>query len=324
VTALLGHDGPGAAFLAAMRADALHHAWLLAGPRGVGKAGFARAAALRLLAGDLPPEAGLDVPEDHPAARLAAADTHPDLRTLARLPKDPEKPDRDLARAITVAQVRSLGQMLATSASMGGRRVIVLDAADDLERSGANALLKSLEEPPAGAVFLLVSHAPGRLLPTIRSRCRLLRFDALGDADMDAALARAAPDATAEERAALVRAGGGSPGRAMRYAGLDVAGIDRALAEIAERGDADNTRRSALSEALAAPSAQPRYEAFLDRAPASLAAAARRRTGLALKTALDGYAEARDLARTALAQSLDPRGTVFEMAGIVARLASRG
>ncbi len=179
----VGNDAAQAAFAAALGGAKLHHAWLIAGPEGVGKASFARAAATRLLArasgaGALPP--GLAVPEDHPTAKLMAAGSHPDFRVMARLPKDAEKPDQDLARSITIAQVRTLQPMFATAPAMGPARVVLIDAIDDLERGGANALLKNLEEPPAGTVFLLVSHAPGRLLPTIRSRCRLLRFRAIG------------------------------------------------------------------------------------------------------------------------------------------------
>ena len=147
---------------------------------------------------------------------------------LARLPKDPEKPDQDLARSITIAQVRTLQPLFATTPSMSARRVVVIDAIDDLERGGANALLKNLEEPPAGTIFLLVSHAPGRLLPTIRSRCRLLRFEALADDEVASAIRALPPDADDEEIAALVRASDGAPGRALRYAGLDIAGIDSA------------------------------------------------------------------------------------------------
>ena len=203
----------------------MHHAWLLVGPEGVGKASFATAAAARLLAEaagevDLPP--GLALPSSSRTRQLLDAGSHPDFRVLARLPKDPEKPDQDIARSITIAQIRALGPMFATRPSMGPRRVVVIDAADDLERSGANALLKSLEEPPAGTVFLLISHAPGRLLPTIRSRCRLLRFEALDDDKMAMALRQSLPDAEQADIAALVAAGEGAPGQALRYAGLDV------------------------------------------------------------------------------------------------------
>ncbi len=323
MTELFGQSEAHTAFTAALRSGALHHAWLLVGPEGVGKASFAHAAALRMLAeasatGVTAP--GLVVPDGHPARSLVDAGSHPDLRILQRLPKDADKPDQDLARSVTIAQVRSLQPMFATTPSMGARRVVLIDAADDLERNGANALLKNLEEPPVGTIFLLVSHAPGRLLPTIRSRCRVLRFGALDDDDMAKALRGALPDADDAEIAALVRTGEGAPGRAIRYAGLDIAALDSAIAGIASDGDPMNARRAALAKALAGKGNAPRYEAFLDRVPAMIAREARTRSGMRLKTALDAQAAARDLAGAALGLSLDAQATVFEMAAIVATL----
>ncbi len=323
MTEIFGNAAAQSAFLAAMRGGALHHAWLLTGPQGVGKASFARLAAMRMLADGANPDAapaGFDVPQGDRTRTLIEAGSHPDYRLLARLPKDPEKPDQDLARSITIAQVRTLQPLFATTPSMSARRVVVIDAIDDLERGGANALLKNLEEPPAGTIFLLVSHAPGRLLPTIRSRCRLLRFEALGQDEVTKAIRALRPEADDEEVAALVRASDGAPGRALRYAGLDIAGIDSALAEIARDGDRDNGRRLKLAKALGSKTSQPRYEAFLDRAQAFVADQARTRSGPALRTALDAHAAARDLAGAAVGLSLDAQATVFEMAGIVASL----
>lgn len=171
---ILGHDEQTAAFLDAARSGRMHHAWLLAGPQGIGKAGFAQAAARWLLAsaaGPAVPHNRLDVSGDHPIASLLDAGSHPDFKVLQRLPKAGSE---ELARSITVDQVRGLQPLFATTPSLSPRRVVLIDAIDDLERGAANALLKNLEEPPAGTVFLLVSHAPGRLLPTIRSRCRTL------------------------------------------------------------------------------------------------------------------------------------------------------
>jgi len=323
MTELFGNADAHAAFAAALRSGSLHHAWLLVGPEGVGKASFARLAALRMLAeasatGVAAPD--LHVPEGHTTRALVAAGSHPDLRILHRLPKDADKPDQDLARSITIAQVRSLQPMFATTPSMGARRVVIIDAADDLERNGANALLKNLEEPPVGTVFLLVSHAPGRLLPTIRSRCRVLRFGLLEDGDMRRALGSILPDADADEIDVLVRTGEGAPGRAVRYAGLDIAGLDAAIAAIAADGDPMNARRAALARALSGKGHAPRYEAFLGRAATIIAREARGRTGTRLKTALDAQAAARELAGAALGLSLDAQATVFEMASIVATL----
>lgn len=323
MTLPVGNDAAHAAFAAAVESGALHHAWLFAGPEGVGKASFARAAALRLLAegaspGTLPP--GFDVPEGDRTRSLIAAGSHPDYREMARLPKDADKPGQDLARSISIAQVRSLQPLFATTPSMSSRRVVLIDAIDDLERGGANALLKNLEEPPAGTIFLLISHAPGRLLPTIRSRCRLLRFDPLDDRLMAGVLRAQLPQCDDAEIAALVKAGHGAPGRALGFAGLELAKLDDAMAAIARDGDPGNARRTRLAKLLAPKAAQPRYEAFLDRAPAFIASAAPSRQGRRLQTALDSYDAARALAASARGLSLDSQATVYEMAGLVAKL----
>lgn len=320
MTSLLGNAAAQAGFRAALDSGALHHAWLIAGPEGVGKASFARAAALRMLAEAVDPSLprGFAVPEGHRTASLFAAGSHPDYRLLERLQKDPDKPE--LARSITIAQVRTLQPMFATAPAMSSRRVVVIDAIDDLERNGANALLKNLEEPPAGTIFLLVSHAPGKLLPTIRSRCRLLRFERLTDAEVATVLRAQSPEAEEAEIAALVAAADGAPGRGLRFAGLDLAKVDQAIAAIAADGDPDNGLRAALAKQLSGKPAQARYEAFLDRVPAFIAGVAKQRSGEPLRTALDAHTAARDLAGAAPGLSLDASGTVFEMAGIVARL----
>lgn len=309
-----GNAAAQALFRSAMDAGTLHHAWLLSGPQGIGKSTFAREAATSLLS-----EAARDLGSARTRA-LIEAGSHPDFRVLERLPKD-GKPDAELARSITISQVRSLNPLFATTPSLSSRRVILIDAVDDLERSGANALLKNLEEPPAGTIFLLISHAPGRLLPTIRSRCRLLRFEPLDREDMAAALDALLPEATSDERDTLIRVGMGSPGRALRFAGLGLEKIDEALQRIARDGDRDNAERVRLMRALSLKAAQPRYEAFLDRVPTFLAEQAPYRSGQALRTALDAYDDARRIASSARALSLDAGGTVFELAGVVARLA---
>lgn len=317
LTRLIGNDAPQDAFAAALASGSLHHAWLIAGPEGVGKGSFARAAGASLVGGGAQRDA------------LIEARAHPDFKLVERevwskpgvlVSYDERKEGEAPARSIRVDQIRWLRAALATRPSMGERRAVVIDAVDDLEPGGANALLKSLEEPPPGTVFLLVSHAPGRLLPTIRSRCRLLRFGLLNDAEMRAVLVAARPGLDDEELAALVAVGEGSPGRALRFAGLDVQGLDRTIAAIAADGDPDNARRSALGRALAGKTATMRYEAFLERVPAYLAAQARRRSGPALASTLDAHARARDAAGAALGLSLDPQATVWEMAGLLAGL----
>lgn len=309
------------ALSAAMEQGRLHHAWLLAGPSGIGKALFAEAAAARYLAeasGHALAGDGFAPPADHPTARLIAAGSHPDYRRLARLPRDKGV---DLARNVTIDQVRGLQPFFSVTPSLSPRRAIVIDAIDDLEAPAANALLKNLEEPPADTLFLLISHAPARLLPTIRSRCRLLRFSPLGAGEMSRILRRLAPSVGDDDIAALVAGGGGSPGRAMAMAGLDIAGLDAAIDEIARTGDPTNGGRAALARQLALKAAQPRYEAFLDRLPGMIAGRARERRGLPLEQAIGLWEEARAIASRARTLSLDPQTTVFELAGLAAALA---
>jgi DNA polymerase-3 subunit delta' len=319
---LHGHDSAVAAFRDALDSGRLHHAWLVSGPEGVGKALFAAKAALRVLAqgqGSLD-SPGLDVSDEHPAARLVSAGSHPDLMKLERLPKE-NSSTGELARSIGVDQVRSLQRLFNTTASLSAWRAVIVDSIDDLERNAANALLKNLEEPPPSSVFFLVSHSPERLLPTIRSRCRLLRLSRLDGQAMSSALRAALPDADESEIRELVTAGDGSPGRALAWRGLDVAGLDRAMAELVREGDPANARRSALAQSLALKSAQPRYEAFLARAPSVIAAEAKERRGPALAQALAAWERAQGLASSARGLSLEPESVVFELAGMLASLA---
>lgn len=330
---LYGHDAAVAAFRAGMASGRLHHAWLITGPEGVGKALFAEKAVARLLAEAAGPPVsapGLDVPDEHPTARLLEAGSHPDFMRLERLPRDDKLralprsdwPDGvELARSITVDQVRGLQRLFATTASLSPWRAVLIDSIDDLERSGANALLKNLEEPPPSSVFFLVSHAPERLLPTIRSRCRQLRLSALADDAMTSALAAALPDADATEIATLREVGQGSPGHAIAFRGLEIDALDRAMRDLVREGDPTNARRSALAQSLSLKAAQPRYEAFLARAPSLIAAEAKQRRGPSLAEALRLWEKASDLAGSATRLSLDPQTVVFELAGLLATLA---
>lgn len=331
---IIGHDAPIADFLSAMRGPRMHHAWLITGPEGVGKASAATALAKRLLceaAGPGLPDDHLDVPENNPIGKLVDAHTHPDFILLDRLPRDMKAlrdverrdwpADVERSRNITVDQVRALGGTFALTPSYSRSRVVLVDSIDDMERGAANALLKSLEEPPQGTIFLLVSQAPGRLLPTIRSRCRMLRFGALDDDAMRVALRRRLPDIADAELAALVAAGEGAPGRALGLAGLDLAGMDASLQALARHGDPDNAVRAGLAQSLSAKAVQRRYEAFLGRAPAFIAEEARSRSGAALAAAIEAWSAARVLGESAIRQSLDPQMTVFALAGYVAGLA---
>ena len=318
---IAGQDKAIEQFLGAWKSGAMHHAWLLAGPRGIGKARFAREAAERILAEAAGPPveaSGLDVPEDHPVGRLVTVGSHPDFRFLERVEN---KSGTALARNISVDQVRSLAELFAVTPALSPWRAVVIDSVDDLEASAANALLKMLEEPPANCLFLLVSHVPGRLLPTIRSRCRRLEFQMLDDDAMTSVLAEVAPELAAAERARILPLARGSVGRALAFASLDLAPLEEQALAILRQGDRDNARRSKLAQALGAKAAADRYTAFLDMAPALIAREARHLDGDARRRALDAYARARETSRLAPRLSLDPAATVFQLGSILASVA---
>jgi len=174
-----GHDAAELAFEDARSRGRLHHAWLLTGTEGVGKATFAFRAARRLLGAPHDPSHGiLGADPTHPVSRQMMARSHPDLLVLERVGED-GKP----RRVIPVDEARKLSEFFSKSPASAPHRVAIIDAADDLNMNAANAVLKTLEEPPPQGVLLLVSHSPGGLLPTIRSRCRRLGFSAMGEAE---------------------------------------------------------------------------------------------------------------------------------------------
>jgi DNA polymerase-3 subunit delta' len=318
---VIGQERAVEQFLSAWKSGAMHHAWLLAGPRGVGKAAFAMAAAERVLAesaGPLFTSPGLDSPADHSVGRLVAAGSHPDFRLLERLVNEKTG---NLARGISVDQVRELGELFAVTPALSPWRAVVIDSVDDLEASAANALLKMLEEPPANCLFLLVSHVPGRLLPTIRSRCRRLELQPLNDDAMTSVLEGELPDLAPVERAKLLPLANGSVGRALAFASLDLAPIQEQALAILRDGDGDNARRAKLAQLLGPKAAADRYAAFLDMAPALIAREALGLDGAARRRALDAYARARETSRLAPRHSLDPAATVFQLGTILASVA---
>ncbi len=237
---LIGHEPVWREWHAARAGRRMHHAWMLVGREGLGKAAFARAAAIELVA-----ETGVPQP---------AAEQHPDILWLTPLPaNEDEVKKRDdgrpyaTKRNISVDQVRAMQRRLVTRPTLGSRRAVIIDAADLLEKGSANALLKSLEEPPQGTFFLLVVHQPGRLLPTLRSRCQVLRFQTLEAADLGRALDAQAPALDPLTREAAIAVGSGSPGAALAFAEQDLGKAWQIMRQIVARGDADMTLRAGLS-----------------------------------------------------------------------------
>ena len=260
-SAVFGHAAAEAAFLDAHAGGRLHHAWLLTGPRGIGKATLAWRIARFLLAeppdqpaglfGAPEPPASLDLPADHPVMRRTAALSEPRLLLLRRVWNTKSRPPRPQA-VITVDEARRLRDFFGLSAADGGRRVVIVDAADEMNIQAANALLKLLEEPPAGAVLLLVAHQPSALLPTIRSRCRLLRLDPLGPDALSAALVQAGLPAE-DAPPALAALAGGSVGAALQLARLDGLAIYAEIVRLFAGGPRlDRARALKLAESVAA------------------------------------------------------------------------
>ena len=265
MTGLIGHDEAWREWRRAMASDRMHHAWILAGPEGVGKGLFARAAAAELVA-----EPGVPQPpfDRHPDILLPE---HPPENKEEGKKRDDGQPFRR-KRSIPIDEIRAVQHRLVTRPTLGRRRAVIIDPADDLEKNAVNALLKSLEEPPAGTYFLLVAHRPGRLLPTIRSRCRLLRFSPLADADVERVLRADAPQADAATLAAAIAAAEGSPGAALRFVEQDLGKLHQAMLRLIREGDDQFELRGALADAIGARPDRARQQAAADLARAMVAA----------------------------------------------------
>lgn len=283
---LFGQDRAETDFLEAFNAGRLHHGWLLTGPRGVGKATLAWRIARFLLATPETGEAGpglfvdmpevpetLDIDPEHPVARRTRVLSEPGLFLLRRGPND--KGDR-ISAEIRVQEVRKLRNFFAMSASDGGRRVVIVDSADELNVSAANALLKILEEPPARATLILISHQPARLLPTIRSRCRELRLSTLDPENLTEALTRAGAPPEAEDGDALATLAGGSVGDALRLVNLEGLKLYTAIIALLESlPRLDRVRALALADLAAARGGEERRDLIFDLLDIALARLAR-------------------------------------------------
>lgn len=220
---LIGHEAPEAAFEDARSRGRLHHAWLLTGPEGVGKATFAFRAARRLLGAPADPRFGvLGSSPEHSVSRLVMARSHPDLLVIERVGEDGKA-----RKTIPVDEARKLSEFFSKSPASAPHRVAIIDAADDLNVNAANAVLKTLEEPPPHGVLLLVAHSPGRLLATIRSRCRRLGFSPLAE-DQVVAFVTARAGVNDEDALHLARMSGGAPGRAWSLAQQGAVAVDEA------------------------------------------------------------------------------------------------
>ena len=258
---LIGHEAAEQGFEASRARGRLHHAWLLTGPEGAGKASFAYRAARRLLGAPEDPAHGiLGASPDHPVSRQIIAHSHPDLFVLERIGEDGK-----VRKVIPVDEARGLSEFFSKSPASAPHRVALVDAADDLNVNAANAILKTLEEPPAKGVLLMVSHAPGRLLPTIRSRCRRLAFSPL-PLEACAAFVREREDVTPEAALRLARMAGGAPGRAWALAqGPAIALDDAARDLLADLPRLDEGLALSLTDKFRGGEGQANFNLLFDR-----------------------------------------------------------
>ncbi len=267
---LIGQKAAEDSFLDTFASGRMHHAWLMTGPLGVGKATLAWQIARFLLAtpeeeeGGLfgeapPPPTSLRIPDDHPVVRRLLAGSEGRLFVLRRAWDEDKK---RLKTVITVDEVRRMRNFLHMSAADGGRRVVIVDPADEMNTAAANALLKMLEEPPHGVVFLLVSHQPSGLLPTIRSRCRELRLSTLCPEDLAEAVRAAGVEHG--DSAALAALAAGSVGEAIRLTNLDgletYSGLVKLFASLPRL---DRPAALKLAESVAQRSAAERFDLLL-------------------------------------------------------------
>ena len=309
---LAGHAEPWREWRAAMASGRMHPGWILAGKQGLGKAAFALAAARELVA-----EPGVPQPV-----------LHPDILTLEPLPasdEDARKKEEGkpyaTKRNISVDQVRQIQHRLTTRPTLGARRAILIDPADDMEKGAVNALLKSLEEPPVGSFFLLVAHRPGRLLPTIRSRCRILRFAALEPAAMTRVLADLAPQADAATRTAAIAAADGSPGAALAFVEQDLAPLHAIMTRLVADGDESFALRGALAGEVGARPDRERLLATLDLARAVLANAVTTAVPAQRLPIVEAHAALASLTAQVPTFNYDPGLLAMEIGGLLASAA---
>lgn len=312
---LLGHREALARAARAIRSGRPPQAWLIAGPSGIGKATLAYRIARYLLRYGATSEGPDDLavsPKDPVSLQLAAG-AHPGLLVLRRAVN--ERTGK-LMNVLSVEEVRKLSSFFGMTSGAGGWRVAIIDTADDMNDAAANALLKTLEEPPARAMILVLSNNPGRLVSTIRSRCQRLDLRPLTGSEMDAALKQKLPDLDDEERASLARLSGGSIGTALVLA----EGEGVALARDADRliesvGQPDIPALLALGDKLArATDGLENFGVFVANALSDRI----RAKGESGGARLDRWIEASERVRSKFARSsalyLDPRQTVVSAA----------
>lgn len=275
-TKLFGHEAAERRLYADAAASRLPHGLIIAGPKGVGKATLAYRFARSLLAGTPMP----DMREDHPVFRRVAAGSHADL--LVVRPAVDEKTGEE-KREISVEQAREISQFLSLTSAESDWRVVIIDSADQLNTNAANAILKILEEPPPQAVLLLISHNPGRLLATIRSRCQLLKLVPLEKANFASAMQHLLPDITAERLTALTEFSEGAPGLAVELEGQGACLLyDQVIGMVTHLPTVDSLKLQAFAEELVADNRHANWRLFSRLMLVLLRRAARHSAGMEL------------------------------------------
>jgi DNA polymerase-3 subunit delta' len=325
--AFFGNASAEAELLDAYRRNRLAQAWILGGPEGIGKATLAWRFARFLLAhpnpssADVEAASDLSVPADHPAARRVATLALADIFLLRREWNEKAKPPKHFTE-IRVDDVRNVTNSLHQSSGNGGWRVAIIDCADELNRNAANALLKIIEEPPDRSLFLLVAHQPGRILPTIRSRCRKMMLGSLSQEETIAAVSALGEPwsdiAQADIAVAAARAEG-SVKETLRLLGGDAMAFDSSVSRLLQGlPRVDWTGVHFLADKLTGRDNEAAYETFMRALEKHLDARVRAISESGGGPArLIGYARAwdeiRDLARETEVFNFDKKALVLSI-----------
>jgi DNA polymerase III subunit delta' len=262
---LFGHEAAEARWLADVESGKLAHGWIISGPKGIGKATLAYRIARMMLAGN------------KSAAQRIATGAHADFLVI-----EPEFDDKkgEQKNNISVEQARGIGQFLSLTPAESAWRVVIVDSVDQLNPAGANSILKILEEPPPQALLLLISHNPGSLLPTIRSRCAMLKLAPLADADFTKTMTELYPEMGPSTLTALKIFSGGSPGLAAHYEGQGALALYDQMLDVLALPALDTLKAHAFADQFAGGGAHAQFKLFSELALSLFARVCKSASGL--------------------------------------------